>query len=446
MSGIRTLDRPAVAGRDRSPRAQSAPPAGTAADTADGSGRKRRWRSQPRRRAGPASGRAPPPASSWQPPSAPAWRPASSRAAVTLRPRQRDDRAHAARRARERRRRHGPPVRGRAGGPDPDHQQGRDAALDARSSTSTRASRAAASRDSWASPSTRRTGRTGASTSTTRTRAGSLVIAEYRRSSANANRASTTERRLLRIAHPNQANHNGGQLAFGPDGYLYIGTGDGGGSGDPDENGQKRTTLLGKILRIAPNVTSSTPAYRIPSTNPWAKSTTIRREIWAYGLRNPWRFSFDRATGSLWIADVGQDTYEEVDRALPRRPAAGGARTTGGTQCEGVRLLRAGHRLHHDRQDVRRSRSTRTARTAAPSPAATSTAAAATRRCAGRYLFGDYCAGRIWAVAAGGAARQKPVLLRDTSLADQRLRRGRGRRAVRRRLRRRLASTASAGT
>ena len=126
---------------------------------------------------------------------------------------------------------------------------------------------------------------------------GALVVAEYRRSTSNSNRASTTERRLMRIGHPGQANHNGGQLAFGRDGYLWIGTGDGGGSGDPGENSQDRRSPLGKLLRISPNVTSSSPAYRIPSSNPWATSTTYRREIWAYGLRNPWRFSFDRSTG-----------------------------------------------------------------------------------------------------------------------------------------------------
>ena len=151
---------------------------------------------------------------------------------------------------------------------------------------------------------------------------GSLVVGEYRRTSTNANRASTSERRIITIPHPGHANHNGGQITFGPDGYLYIGTGDGGGSGDPGENAQNRRSLLGKILRIAPNVTSSTPAYRVPSTNPWATSTTIRHEIWAYGLRNPWRFSFDRQTGDLWIGDVGQGTFEEVDRAL--RSSGGG--------------------------------------------------------------------------------------------------------------------------
>jgi len=244
---------------------------------------------------------------------------------------------------------------------------------------------------------------------------GSLVIAEYRRSGTNANRASTTERRLLRIAHPNQANHNGGQLAFGPDGYLYIGTGDGGGGGDPYENGQKRTTLLGKILRIAPNVTSARPAYRIPSTNPWAKSTTVRREIWAYGLRNPWRFSFDRLTGSLWIGDVGQSRYEEVNRSL--RSAGGGRGANYGWDVmEGRACFEP---------------ATGCSTTGKTMPLAVYTHGA--NGCSvtggyvyrgsrypamrGWYFFGDFCSGRIWRVNAGGAARQAPLLVRDTSLS-----------------------------
>jgi len=106
--------------------------------------------------------------------------------------------------------------------------------------------------------------------------------------------------------HVNQPfpNHNGGTLQFGPDGYLYAGLGDGGSAGDPFGNGQKTNTLLGKILRL--DVDSAEP-YAIPADNPFGN------EIWAYGLRNPWRISFDKQTGDLYIADVGQNTYEEID-------------------------------------------------------------------------------------------------------------------------------------
>jgi glucose/arabinose dehydrogenase len=106
-------------------------------------------------------------------------------------------------------------------------------------------------------------------------------------------------------------NHNGGMLAFGPDGYLYVGSGDGGSAGDPLGNGQSLATLLGKVLRL--DVDSVTDAYTIPPDNPFAGGASALPEIWAYGLRNPWRFSFDRVTGDLYIADVGQSRWEEAN-------------------------------------------------------------------------------------------------------------------------------------
>ncbi len=118
-----------------------------------------------------------------------------------------------------------------------------------------------------------------------------------------------TGKEILRIDQP-AANHNGGQLQFGPDGYLYIGMGDGGSAGDPWDNAENLQALLGKLLRIK---VSGEETYAIPADNPFVGRQDARLEIWAYGLRNPWRFSFDRATGDLYIADVGQNKWEEVD-------------------------------------------------------------------------------------------------------------------------------------
>ncbi|HET8523186.1 MAG TPA: PQQ-dependent sugar dehydrogenase [Thermomicrobiales bacterium] len=119
---------------------------------------------------------------------------------------------------------------------------------------------------------------------------------------------------ILAVDQP-YPNHNGGLLMFGPDGNLYIGLGDGGSQGDPNGNGQNLNTLLGKILRIHvdPANSDSDHPYTVPKNNPFVDKQDARPEIWAYGLRNPWRFSFDRKTGDLYIADVGQSTYEEID-------------------------------------------------------------------------------------------------------------------------------------
>ncbi|HEY8472340.1 MAG TPA: PQQ-dependent sugar dehydrogenase [Natronosporangium sp.] len=127
-----------------------------------------------------------------------------------------------------------------------------------------------------------------------------------------------TRRTILTQEQP-YANHNGGDIAFGPDGMLYIGLGDGGSGGDPHGNGQNLGTLLGKLLRIDP---AGGDPYGIPPDNPFVDDPDARPEIWAYGLRNPWRFSFDAETGDLWIADVGQSAREEVDR-LPAGSGAG---------------------------------------------------------------------------------------------------------------------------
>ena len=136
-------------------------------------------------------------------------------------------------------------------------------------------------------------------------------------------------RQLLEIPDT-ESNHNGGQLQFGPDGMLYIGDGDGGGGGDQHGehgNGQNPGVLLGKLLRIDPSTRTGSLPYGIPKGNPFVGKAGYRPEIWALGLRNPWRYSFDRTTGDLWIGDVGQNTWEEVDHLA--KGAAGGATSAG---------------------------------------------------------------------------------------------------------------------
>lgn len=140
------------------------------------------------------------------------------------------------------------------------------------------------------------------------------VIARFTVSSTNPNQADEATRLVILEFDQPYSNHNGGQVSFGPDGYLYIATGDGGSGGDPQGNGQNRSTLLGKILRIDVDNPSDGNEYGIPADNPFAKNTSgYREEIYAYGLRNPWRFSFDASNGRLWTGDVGQNKYEEID-------------------------------------------------------------------------------------------------------------------------------------
>jgi glucose/arabinose dehydrogenase len=149
-----------------------------------------------------------------------------------------------------------------------------------------------------------------------RTQAGQIqsVIAEYSLASATSNQVdATTERILLTVDQVgNFTNHKAGELAFGADGFLYFGLGDGGSGGDPNGNGQNKQTLLGKLMRIDVDGTSGGLQYRIPSDNPFASGGGLP-EIYAYGFRNPWRFSFDRPSNRFFVADVGQGSFEEVD-------------------------------------------------------------------------------------------------------------------------------------
>ena len=226
------------------------------------------------------------------------------------------------------------------------------------------------------------------------------------------NRADPTSAfRILRIDQP-APNHNGGMIATGPDGNLWIGTGDGGGAGDVYRNGQNPKSLLGKMLRLDVTSDPSKP-YQAPTDNPWVNQTwngqTMAPEIWAVGLRNPWRFSFDRATGDLWIGDVGQNAYEEVDWvAAEQKGYPNGGLNFGWPIMEGVHCY--GSSAGCNRQGL--------ALPVAEYDHDTGGCAvtggyvyrgAAIPELEGVYFYGDYCSGYIWALRAAGSGVQAPV-------------------------------------
>ena len=232
--------------------------------------------------------------------------------------------------------------------------------------------------------------------------AGDTVIARYR-VSADPNVADPRSGSiLLTIAQP-FANHNGGQLKFGPDGYLYIGMGDGGSGGDPGNRSQNLGDLLGKMLRI--DVDGAQP-YAIPPSNPFVGKAGARGEIWAFGLRNPWRFSFDRKSGDLFIADVGQNRREEVNF----QPA----RSRGGENY-GWRLME-GSRCFNPPSHCNSGSLTLPILEYEP-PAGCAIIGGYRYRgarfpqIAAMYFYGDYCSGRIWAATESGGAWTAAVVL-----------------------------------
>jgi glucose/arabinose dehydrogenase len=241
----------------------------------------------------------------------------------------------------------------------------------------------------------------------TRIADGATVVARYRVSAGDANAADpASEEVLLTIPQP-FSNHNGGQLAFGPDGYLYIGMGDGGSGGDPLNSGQTPGVLLGKLLRI--DVESGTVPYGIPATNPFLGMAGYREEIWALGLRNPWRFSFDRGTGDLYIGDVGQSAVEEIDV----QPAGDrGGRNYGWNLMEGAGC--------YNSATCATAGLTLPIATYDHSQGCSVTGGMVYRGAAlpalqGIYFYGDYCSGRIWGLRGNGAGWET-ALLADTTL------------------------------
>ena len=206
-----------------------------------------------------------------------------------------------------------------------------------------------------------------------------------------------SEHVLLEIPQP-FGNHNGGQLAFGPDGYLYVAVGDGGSRGDPQGNAQKLSTLLGSILRLD----VSGEGYVAPADNPFAAMADAHPEIYAYGLRNPWRFSFDRATGELWAADVGQDRWEEVDHIVP-----GG--NYGWNVMEGLECFLS---PDCDKSGLQMPRAVYGHDTGCSVTGGYVYRGGSMPELNGWYVYGDFCSGRVWAANTTGDSL--PVLLAET--------------------------------
>jgi glucose/arabinose dehydrogenase len=221
-------------------------------------------------------------------------------------------------------------------------------------------------------------------------RAGDTQVVEFAMQGRQAD--SGSQRLVLKVDQP-FANHNGGQLAFGPDRLLRIALGDGGGGGDPQGNGQSLGTLLGKILRIDPRPAGGRP-YRVPADNPFVGRGGARSEIWSYGLRNPWRFSFDPATGDMWIGDVGQNAWEEIDH----EPAGSGGRNYGWSRREG----------RHDFEGERPAGAVDPVIEYGREGGACTVIGGSVYRgrripgLRGAYLYGDYCAGWVRAARARG--------------------------------------------
>jgi uncharacterized protein (TIGR03437 family) len=225
---------------------------------------------------------------------------------------------------------------------------------------------------------------------------GSSVVARYHVSLTNPDIADPSSETILLTQQQPFANHNGGNIQFGPDGYLYIGFGDGGSGGDPQGNGQNRRTFLGKILRI--DVESELSAYRVPPTNPFVNDSTYLPEIWASGVRNPWRFSFDRVTGDLWIADVGQNRAEEIDF---QSAGSAGGQNYGWNAMEGFQCFsQAGCDqtpytkpiLEYTHDDGNCSVTGGSVYRGSKSPGLR-----------GTYIYADYCSGHIWGIRREGS-------------------------------------------
>lgn len=245
-------------------------------------------------------------------------------------------------------------------------------------------------------------------------RDGDTVVAELQVDAATGAIDADTFREVLTVEQP-YPNHNGGALAFGPDGLLYIGLGDGGSGGDPERVALDLSSRLGKILRIDPDP-SGDDAFTVPPDNPFVDADGADPTVWAYGLRNPWRFSFDEATGDLWIADVGQNEFEEINRSSPvGRGGAGRGASYGWSAFEGNDEFNA---------DQPKDGHVAPVATYAHADGNCSVSGGAVYRGAaiddlrGWYVYGDYCSGRIWGLDPTSTADPgaEPVIVELGSL------------------------------
>jgi glucose/arabinose dehydrogenase len=212
---------------------------------------------------------------------------------------------------------------------------------------------------------------------------------------------------IMEVEQP-YSNHNAGQLAFGPDGYLYIGLGDGGGAGDPEGNGQNLGTVLGSILRIDVSGLSAPGDYEIPADNPFVGTEGAQEEIWAFGLRNPWRFSFDSETGLLWAGDVGQSSWEEID--IITKGANYGWNIMEGSHCypPSTGCNQSGLTLPVVEYDHTQGCSVTGGYVYRGDQIAS---------LQGYYIYGDYCSGNIWALAYNGSFVTENILLAESELS-----------------------------
>ena len=233
------------------------------------------------------------------------------------------------------------------------------------------------------------------------------VVSRFSRDQGNPGVAAPQgEVIIMEVGQP-FSNHNGGQLAFGPDGYLYIGLGDGGSAGDPQGNGQNLGTLLGKILRIDVSGLPATGGYKIPGDNPFVNTAGARAEIWAFGLRNPWRFSFDKETGLLWAGDVGQNMWEEID--IITKGANYGWNIMEGSHCysPAAGCNQSGLTLPVVEYDHSKGCSVTGGYVYRGDKVPS---------LQGHYIYGDYCSGNIWALGYHDNTVTRNILIAESGL------------------------------